>query len=277
MAYDPGAGRKILYNRRVFQKFWYLTTWIGLALASVGCAVQPLTPTPISAVAPPSMKEVSAILTPTFDSSVPSPTVILPPTDTAEPLTSTPELVSTVNAPTEVLPAMVTGDGLGLSGVSANTPPAVTTAETTLPPAAIAPPPSADVAAAEQYCIDLVNSERLAVGIAALARDETLMGIAQARVADMTARGYTGHNDPVTGEALGLTLMQAAGYTSSFLGENWYGTINPPPTIVDVAMTWFMTDPSHYRNILSPNYVAVGVGIGFNGQQWLLVQIFAGQ
>jgi uncharacterized protein YkwD len=38
-----------------------------------------------------------------------------------------------------------------------------------------------------------------------------------------------------------------------------------------------MTDPPHYRNILSPNYVGVGVGIGFNGQQWLLVQNFAGQ
>jgi uncharacterized protein YkwD len=113
--------------------------------------------------------------------------------------------------------------------------------------------------------------------VALLARDETLMGIARARVADMIARGYTGHNDPVTGEALGRALMRAAGYASSYVGENWYGTIHGPPDIVDIAMTWFMTDPPHANNILSPNYVGVGVGIGFNGRQWLLVQNFAGQ
>jgi uncharacterized protein YkwD len=141
----------------------------------------------------------------------------------------------------------------------------------------VAPPPSADVTAAEQYCIDWINAERAAAGVGPLLRDETLMGIARARVADMAARGYTGHNDPVTGEALGRAMMRAAGYTSTFLGENWYGTITSPPGIVDVAMTWFMTDPPHYRNILSPNYVGVGVGIGFNGRQWLLVQNFAGQ
>jgi uncharacterized protein YkwD len=43
-----------------------------------------------------------------------------------------------------------------------------------------------------------------------------------------------------------------------------------------VAMGWFMTDPPHYRNILGTNYSSVGVGIAFNGRQWLLVQDFAG-
>ena len=103
------------------------------------------------------------------------------------------------------------------------------------------------------------------------------MGIARARVADMVARGYTGHHDPATGEQLARALMRAAGYTSAYLGENWYGSANGPVAIVDVAMNWFMTDPPHARNILSPNYVSVGVGIAFNGRQWLLVQDFAGQ
>jgi uncharacterized protein YkwD len=61
------------------------------------------------------------------------------------------------------------------------------------------------------------------------------------------------------------------------VGENWYGTIKGPPAIAEVAMGWFMTDAPHYRNILSLNYVSVGVGIAYNGQQWLLVQDFAGQ
>jgi len=92
----------------------------------------------------------------------------------------------------------------------------------------------------------------------------------------MVARGYTGHDDPVTGEHLALAMMRAAGYTSSYLGENWYGSIQSPPGLVDTAMGWFMTDPPHADNLLSPNYVFVGVGIAFNGQQWLLVQDFAG-
>ena len=271
----PGTCRKILYNRRVLQKFRYLTTWIGLALASVGCSVQPLTPTPVSEAAVtvtlPLVSVVSVAFTPTPTFQLPAPIVTVPPANTAEPPTPTSEVVVEISAPTEAAPAPSAGDGL--AGVSAETLPT----DTTLPPGVVAPPPSADVAAAEQYCIDWINSERVAAGVAPLARDETLMGIARARVADMIARGYTGHNDPVTGESLGRAMMQAAGYTSNYLGENWYGTINAPPIIVEVAMTWFMTDPPHSRNILSPNYVGVGVGIGFNGQQWLLVQNFAGQ
>jgi uncharacterized protein YkwD len=70
--------------------------------------------------------------------------------------------------------------------------------------------------------------------------------------------------------------MQAAGF-GSLVGENWFGSIKGPPSIAEVAMGWFMTDPPHYRNILSSNYVSVGVGIAYNGRQWLLVQDFAGQ
>jgi len=132
------------------------------------------------------------------------------------------------------------------------------------------------VASAEQYTIDLINAQRALAGVAPLGRDETLMNIARARVADMITREYTGHLDPVTGERLARRMMRDAGYTSNYLGENWYGTINPPPKNAEVAMNWFMTDPPHYRNILSPNFVSVGVGIGFNGRQWLLIQVFAG-
>jgi uncharacterized protein YkwD len=156
--------------------------------------------------------------------------------------------------------------------------------EAALPQALVAPPPPegaacaplCEVAAAEQYLIDLINAERAAAGVTPLLRDERLMGIARARVADMVARGYTGHNDPVTGEPLARSMMRAAGYTSSYLGENWYGSLQSPSGLADVAMTWFMTDPPHAQNILSPNYIGVGAGIAFSGQQWLLVQDFAG-
>jgi uncharacterized protein YkwD len=151
--------------------------------------------------------------------------------------------------------------------------PAPTAVPALLPPAG--PPPSGDVAAAEQYTVDLINARRAAAGIAPLAPNATLMSVARGRVADMVARGYTGHNDPVTGAALGPAMMRAAGFGGP-VGENWYGTLKGPPAIADVAMNWFMTDAPHYRNILGINYAMVGVGIAFNGRQWLLVQDFAG-
>ena len=137
-------------------------------------------------------------------------------------------------------------------------------------------PPSGDAAAAELYMVDLINQQRAAAGVAPLIADPLLMSVARGRVDDMVARGYTGHSDPATGESLGPKMIHAAGFTSTFVGENWYGTIKSPPSNVETAMSWFMTDPPHARNILSPYYAYVGVGLAFNGRQWLIVQNFAG-
>jgi uncharacterized protein YkwD len=83
----------------------------------------------------------------------------------------------------------------------------------------------------------------------------------------MVARGYTGHND------LGRSMILNAGYRLA--GENWYGTRTGPPSTGEIAMNWFMTDELHARAILSTQFTVVGVGIAFNGQQWLLIQNFA--
>lgn len=232
---------------------------LGLSLGLSACAVAPLTPTPVVTATLPAVAVVRIPFTP-----LPTVTVTATPSTTPEP---TATLV-----PPSATPAPVVVRAPATSALNMRP---TTYAPAALPPLS-APPASGDAAAAEQYTIDLINQQRAANGLPPLLRDETLMGIARARVADMVARNYTGHNDPVTGASLGRALMRAAGYTSNFLGENWYGTINAPPAIVDIAMGWFMTDPPHARNILHSNYVYVGVGIAFNGRQWLLVQNFAG-
>ena len=246
---------------------WKLSI-LSLVLAVTGCTVQPLTPTPVEVTVPPfpvaeGSRDVATGMVVTV---TPTPEVVLAPTESAPVAASaTPELLP---SPTEAaLAALVVNP----SPVPTDIP-----AVAALPPVPVAPPPPEDTAAAEQYTIDLINAERVAAGVAPLLRDETLVGIARARVADMVARGYTGHDDPVTGEQLARNMIRAAGYTSSYLGENWYGSIQAPPGLVDTVMAWFMTDPPHAQNILSPNYAGVGVGIAFNGQQWLLVQDFAG-
>lgn len=242
---------------------------IGLAVLTA-CTVHPLTPTPVATSTLPAVAVVVATYTPTITpppTKTPVLTATAPPTITSSP-TAPAAPISAATRPTaaEVVAVSV--------APSAASPPAPALPEPTWTSAAS--PPAADIAAAEQYTVDLINAQRAAAGVAPLARDETLMSIARARVADMVARGYTGHNDPVTGAPLARDMMRAAGYTSAYLGENWYGSIRPPPAIVEVAMNWFMTDPPHARNILSPNYTGVGVGIGYNGRQWLLIQNFAG-
>jgi uncharacterized protein YkwD len=134
-----------------------------------------------------------------------------------------------------------------------------------------------DVAAAEQHMVDSINAERAAQKLPPLAQDPTLMSIARARVADMVARHYTGHYDPVTGEGLGKAMMTAAGYTSGFKAENWDSEHGGVSQAADAAMAFFMGDQPHADVILGPNFVGVGVGLAFNGKEWLVVQVFAGK
>jgi uncharacterized protein YkwD len=247
-------------------------------LAVAACTVYPLTPTPdtheMDAVVAPTVVGLAGV---TAESQLASTrpaglavTLVPPifPTPTEAALTTEQATPAELPNPTQgPLAIVVVPTSTALVEATAGPPPA----QADLAPA------SADTAASEQHTIDLVNLRRAEAGVPPLARDETLMSIARARVADMVARGYTGHNDPMTGELLGRSLMRSAGYTSNYLGENWYGSSIPPPALVETAMAWFMNDAPHARNILSQNFVAVGVGIAYNGQLWLLVQNFAGQ
>jgi uncharacterized protein YkwD len=254
--------------------------WFLAGALAAGCAVNPLTPTPVPTATLPPVVVVRVAAT---DPPVPTPTHtpaatwtwVAPTADTladnrlavvTEPAEAATAAEIEAPAPTVPLP------------MPSEPPPAPTTApaEVAPPPTPVlvAAPPAADVAAAEQYTIDLINAQRTAAGLAPYARDETVMSIARARVADMVARGYRGHYDPVTGAALARDMLLAAGF--AFAGENWYGHRNGPVAIAEAAMAWFMTDPPHAQGILNTRYSLVGVGIAFNGQQWLLVQNFAG-
>jgi uncharacterized protein YkwD len=272
---------------------------IGLGVLLASCAVNPVTPPAIidlSQQTPPLASPAATELPGTdvavthsglptvsvAESSVAAPTLAGPTavaSDTVAAVpagaSSTPSLIVVANvalvpAPTATKPPVA----VAVAGTNAAAPPTAVR-PTALPPVVVAPPLSSDVAAAEQYAVDLINAQRTAAGVAPLTGNATLMNIANGRVADMVARGYTGHNDPVSGVALGPAQMRAAGF-GGLVGENWYGSRLGPPAIADVAMKWFMTDRPHYQNILNPLYDGVGVGIAFNGQQWLFIQDFAG-
>ncbi len=274
----------IPYNRCVPR---FLTFLVGLMLLAAACAVRPVTP---AADVTPALLAIEATSSPIagpaateIGAQLPAPTALttaLASLSPAAPATAATDAAPVVpdSTPTPVL--IVVANVALVPAPTATRPPVVAVARanpapTAVLPSVVPPPVSGDVAAAEQYTVDLINAQRVARGLAPLAADRTLMSIANGRVADLVARGYTGHNDPSTGVALGPALMRAAGF-AGLVGENWYGSRLGPPSIADVAMKWFMTDPPHYENILNTRYDGVGVGIAFNGQQWLLVQDFAG-
>ncbi|MCC6190166.1 MAG: hypothetical protein IT318_14130 [Anaerolineales bacterium] len=256
--------------RRLEPIGWLLAAAAGLA----GCAVNPLTPTQAPTATRQPVLVVMVIVT---ASPTPRATLAPEPRTPMRPEPTEPRFLPAIE-PTATI-AWHTGSGAPVL----TQPPAPTAAAvannlsapaTAIPAVVAASPVTEDVAVAEQYCIDLINTQRAAAGLAPYARDETVMGIARARVSDMVARGYRGHFDPVTGASLGRAMLLAAGYRLA--GENWYGHRSGPVAIVESAMAWFMTDPPHAQGILSTSYSVVGVGIAFNGAQWLLVQNFAG-
>jgi len=144
-----------------------------------------------------------------------------------------------------------------------------------LQPTAIAIAPSTDVASAESNVILLINANRSTQGTPPLARSESIMQVARARSADMVARGYFSHNDPISGASLGKARVLAAGFDNA--GENifWSGQWSLAD-FPNGAVSWFMNSATHRANILSSGYTHVGAGIVWNGLGWVLTIIFAG-
>jgi uncharacterized protein YkwD/uncharacterized membrane protein required for colicin V production len=119
-------------------------------------------------------------------------------------------------------------------------------------------PPRPDL---EAQMLEMVNRERVAVGLKPLAPDPALTEVARAHSADMFARGYFAH---VTPEGLNpFDRMTRAGISFRIAGEN----LALAPTL-QLAHTGLMNSPGHRANILRPEFGRVGIGIldgGFRG------------
>ncbi len=254
---------------------------LGMGLVIAGCSA-PTVPTFTPTLLPVQV-QVSTVSHPTLPPATASPTWVptatSAPTRTELPPSPTPTRQTAATRTATSIPATAPGAATATTAATAvltNTAEAAAAAVSQPGPALPPGGTAQDVAAAEQQTIDLINAHRAAQSLPPLARDETLMGIARARVADMVARNYTGHYDPVTGAGLGKAMMQAAGYNSGFMAENWYGWPQGPAEAVNQAMNFFIGDPPHNEVLIGANFVGVGVGLAWNGKEWLLVQDFAG-
>ena len=128
-------------------------------------------------------------------------------------------------------------------------------------------PPSAGAALLEARVLELVNTEREAVGCGPLVADDRLAAVARAHSADMRSRAFFDHVDP---DGVGpFDRAEAAGLTAR--AEN---IARGQQDAAGVMAAW-MSSPGHRASILNCTLTSVGIGVveGSGGPWW--TQLFA--
>jgi uncharacterized protein YkwD/uncharacterized membrane protein required for colicin V production len=123
---------------------------------------------------------------------------------------------------------------------------------------------------AEMRMLELVNGERVKAGLAPLVADDRLRDVARGHSQEMFRLGYFAHVSPTDGSP--ADRLKRAGVAFATAGEN----LAYAPT-VEVAHSGLMASEGHRRNILTPEYTRVGIGVvrgGLYGR--MFTQNFAG-
>ena len=107
---------------------------------------------------------------------------------------------------------------------------------------------------AEAEMLRLLNQERQLAGLRSLVADEPLRGVARAHSDEMFRLAYFAHESPVTGTP--FDRLRSAGIRYGMAGEN----LAYAPT-VEIAHRGLMNSPDHRRNILTPEFQRVGIGV----------------
>ncbi|MBP1925279.1 putative YkwD family protein [Sedimentibacter acidaminivorans] len=110
----------------------------------------------------------------------------------------------------------------------------------------------------EQKVVQLVNVEREKNGLPALYLVNSISNVARAKSQDMADNNYFSHQSPTYGSAGDMLLRY--GITWSAWGENIASGQSTPEKVVSA----WMNSPSHRENILSRNFVFIGVGYATN-------------
>ena len=123
--------------------------------------------------------------------------------------------------------------------------------------------------AQEEMALNLLNQDRISAGLPPLAHDPTLSAIARMKCEDMRSGNYFAHESPKWGNA--KQMLTTLGYNFRACGEN----IAHHATVIK-SQAAFMSSDGHRRNILSPNWDRVGVGVAVDRNGYVYVtQLFA--
>lgn len=168
-------------------------------------------------------------------------------------------------------PIAAANEQTGQSAPDATTEPNQTATE--VPPPTAIPPPSLPAGPADwpAYLLTRVNQARAAHGLNSLVLIPELSNAAQAHAQDCAQRGWGSHVG--SDGAVLKTRLERAGYFGRNSGENWVQALN-----AERAFEWWFgevppNDP-HRRNILSPYYTEIGIGIAKTDWGYIYVTDF---
>ncbi|NPV75550.1 MAG: hypothetical protein HPY59_04165 [Anaerolineae bacterium] len=196
--------------------------------------------------------------------TLPSATLIIPPSATipkptsASPAQVQPKISSPTptHANTQILPPSPTS-----TSIPPTIPPTPTATLTNVPIPPTSPPAACAATgntAYEQTLLTLINQERANQGLSALNWQSQLATAARLHSTDMACNNFFSH----TGSS-GSTFDQrirAQGYSFSYAAENLAAGGGPQ----DAFNSW-MNSPGHRANMLSPNLQEIGIGYMYNG------------
>ena len=106
----------------------------------------------------------------------------------------------------------------------------------------------------ELKMFNLVNQERIDVGLAELKVHPELVALARLKSQDMIDNNYFAHESPVHGSLFDMLRSAEIPYIRA--GENLAGS-----AVVERAHTNLMNSPSHRANILNRHFTYIGIGI----------------
>jgi uncharacterized protein YkwD len=129
----------------------------------------------------------------------------------------------------------------------------------------------------EEAVFTMTNDLRRRHGLPVLLKDGSCQVAARSHSADMYTRHYFSHTDP---EGRSVQGRLPANPAYRLWGENiWTGRGYNPAKVQDLArtiMAGWMNSPGHRKNILSPGYTHLGVGVIANHQEVKATQVFIG-
>ncbi|MEX1052672.1 MAG: CvpA family protein [Patescibacteria group bacterium] len=122
----------------------------------------------------------------------------------------------------------------------------------------------------EEIMVGFVNKEREGMGLSKLEIDTQLRSVSRDYAKQMLEYGFFSHVSAVDGSDAG-DRVRSAGISYGILGEN----LAYAPDVY-IAHQGLMNSPGHKKNILSPDYNKVGIGVidaGIYGK--MFVQLFS--
>jgi uncharacterized YkwD family protein len=117
---------------------------------------------------------------------------------------------------------------------------------------------SSTLTASEQEMLKLLNASRVQNKLAPLIVDLELTNVARIKAQDMIDNNYFSHNSPKYGNP--FDMMKSFGVNYLQAGENIAGNQS-----VQNAQNALMNSPGHRKNILSPDFTHIGLGIQKGG------------